>query len=88
MVRRFEARYARVMLTLKARIRDGRLRIDEPYDAPDGTEVDLAVLDDGDSLDERERERLHAALARSHEQRERGEVIPADEVLASLGNIR
>ena len=72
------------MLTLKARVHQGRLKLDEPYDAPEGTEVDLAVLDDGDALDEEERARLHQALVRGHEQMLCGEVVPADEVLAKL----
>ena len=49
------------MLKLKAQVHKGRLKLDEPYDAPEGTEVDLAVVDDGDDLDEDERARLHAA---------------------------
>jgi hypothetical protein len=73
------------MLTLKARVRNGRLRLDEPYEAPEGTEVDLAIIDDGDELDEESRARLHAALSRGHEQMVRREVVPADEVLSKLG---
>ena len=72
------------MLKLKAQVHQGRLKLDEPYDAPEGTEVDLAVVDDGDDLDENERARLHAALARSHGEAQRGETVPADEVLAKL----
>ena len=72
------------MLKLKAQVHQGRLKLDEPYDAPEGTEVDLAVLDDGDDLDDAERARLHAAIARSHDEAQRGEVVPADEVLAKL----
>ena len=77
-------RYDWHMLTLKARVREGRLRLDEPYDRPEGTEVDLAVLDDGDALEEEERARLHQALVRGHEQMLRGEVVSADEVLSRL----
>ncbi len=73
------------MLTLKAHVRNGRLRLDEPYEAPEGTEVDLAIIDDGDGLDHESRARLHVALARGHEQMVRGEVVPADEVLSKLG---
>lgn len=72
------------MLKLKAQLHQGRLKLDEPYDAPEGTEVDLAVLDDGDDLDQEERARLRAAIARSHDEAQRGETIPADEVLAKL----
>lgn len=72
------------MLKLKAQVHQGRLKLDEPYDAPEGTEVDLAVLDDGDDLDDAERSRLHAAIALGHDEAQRGEVVPADEVLAKL----
>lgn len=71
-------------MKLKAQVHDGRLKLDEPYDAPEGTEVDLAIVDDGDELDEEERARLHAAIARSHLEAQRGETTPADEVLAKL----
>jgi hypothetical protein len=29
------------VLKLKAQVHQGRLKLDEPYDAPEGTEVDL-----------------------------------------------
>lgn len=58
--------------------------MDEPYDAPEGTEVDLAILEDGDSLDEEQRAQLHAALMHGHEQMVNGHVIPAVDVLAKL----
>jgi hypothetical protein len=35
------------VLKLKAHVHQGRLKLDEPYDAPEGAEVDLAVVDDG-----------------------------------------
>jgi hypothetical protein len=72
------------MLHLKAKVRRGRLKLDEPYDAPDGTEVDLAVIDDGDSLDAADRKRLHRALAKGHEQIARGEVVESKKVLSKL----
>jgi hypothetical protein len=72
------------VLKLEAQVHQGRLKLDEPYDAPEGTEGDLAVVDDGDDLDENERARLHAALARSYDEAQRGETVPADEVLAKL----
>lgn len=72
------------MVTLRARVHDGRLKLDEPYDAPEGTEVDLAVVDEGDALDEAERVRLHQALIAGHAQIARGDVVPADEVSKRL----
>jgi hypothetical protein len=50
------------MHALKARVRDGRLVLDEPTALPDGTEVRVALLD-GDELDEEDRAALEAALA-------------------------
>ena len=72
------------MVKLKARVHNGRLQLDEPYDAPEGTEVELTVIDDGDSLDDEDRARLHEALLRSHDQMARGEGVDADEVLEKL----
>ena len=33
-------------MPLRARVKNGRLLLDEPTELPDGTEVNLAVLDD------------------------------------------
>ena len=41
-------------MALRARVRNGRLLLDEPTDLPDGTEVELAVVD-ADELDDQER---------------------------------
>jgi len=71
--------------TLKARVHNGRLILDEPCDLPEGTEVDLVPADDGDDLDDADRLRLHAALERSAEQFRTGQGIPAAEVLRTLG---
>ena len=49
------------MIALKARVRNGRLVLDEPTQLPDGSEVRVALVD-GDDLDARDREALHAAL--------------------------
>jgi len=48
---------------LKAHVRDGRLVVDEPTDLPEGAEVELAVLDD--SLSAEERRLLHESLDRA-----------------------
>ncbi len=53
------------VMTITARVRDGRLVVDEPTDLPDGTEVQLLLLDPGDWLDERNRAALHEALRES-----------------------
>lgn len=69
---------------LKARVRDGRLLLDEPTELPEGTVLDLVIDDDGDDLDSVEHEALQAAITRSLEQARHGRAAPADEVLAKL----
>ena len=73
-------------VTLRARVRGGRLILDEPVDLPDGTEIDLVPADEGDDLDEAERTRLHQALRRSAKQLRSGENTTAKKVLAELGS--
>lgn len=71
-------------MTLKARVHNGRFVIDEPTELPEGTEVDLLLLDPGDWLDPDDRAALHRALAASEEDIENGLLIDADEVLREL----
>lgn len=73
-----------MVLALRARVRNGRLVLDEPVDLPDGTEIDLVPADEGDNLDPEARARLHAALARAAEQFAQGEGIAASEALNRL----
>ena len=48
-------------------MREGRIRVDEPTDLPEGTVLDLVVDDEGDDLDDTEwaalEEHLRASLA-------------------------
>ena len=46
--------------------------------------VDLVIDDEGDDLDDEQREALDAAIAKSIEQAAAGQVAPADEVLVRL----
>ena len=73
-------------MTLRARVRNGRLTIDEPTNLPEGAEVTLVVTPD-DELDEGERARLHAALLASEAEWAEGGV-PAAEVIARLRRSR
>jgi hypothetical protein len=70
--------------TLRARVRGGRLVLDEPSSLPEGTEVELVPADDIDDLDEDERARLHGFLADSIRTHVPGSGVPADEVLARI----
>jgi hypothetical protein len=70
--------------TFRARVRAGRLLLDEPSSLPDGTEVELIPAEDIDDLDPAERARLHGFLAESIGEHVPGTGVPADEVVARL----
>jgi hypothetical protein len=69
---------------VRATVRNGRLVVDEEINLPEGTVIDLVIDDEGDELDEHERAALDAAISISLEQEARGEVKPAEQVLARL----
>lgn len=71
-------------MTLKARVQNGRLVVNEPTRLPEGTEVDLLPLDPGDWLDSSDRAALHRALIASQADLEAGRLIDAEEVLREL----
>jgi hypothetical protein len=71
-------------MTIKARVRDGRLVVDEPTNLPDGTEVELLPLDPGDWLDDTDRAALHAALAQSQADVDAGRLVDAADILRRL----
>jgi hypothetical protein len=69
---------------LRAKVVNGRLVVDEPTSLPDGTEIDLAVLDPGDELDEQERAALHAALADAWRSARSGQTSDAQSLFEKL----
>ncbi len=69
------------MLTVRARVKNGRLVVDEPTDLPEGTELELAAIDD---LDDAERARLHEALDAADEELRAGKGIPGERVIQAL----
>ena len=71
-------------MTVTARVRKGRLVVDEPTDLPDGTELSLLPLDPGDWLDEEDREALHRALDASEDDVAGDRLIDAAVVLKEL----
>jgi hypothetical protein len=70
------------MLTVRARVKNGRLVLDEPTDLPEGAEVELEAV--GDDLDHEDRARLHAALDAADDELRAGKGIPGEQVLAAL----
>lgn len=71
-------------LTLIARVRDGRLVLNEPVDLPEGTELELVPAHDEDDLEDDDRARLHAAIAQSAEQFRNGRGTATDIVLRDI----
>lgn len=70
---------------LRARVRNGRLVLDEPTDLPEGEEGELVRLEELEAaLSEDERARLDESIAVSFEEAKRGQLIDADDVLAKL----
>lgn len=75
------------MQAFKARVRNGRLVLDEPTDLAEGSVVPLEISDEWDELDESERKALHREIAASIAERRAGApTFSAEEVLAELGS--
>lgn len=72
------------MKTLTASVREGRLRLDEPTELPEGATVELVVADAGDELDDEERAALHAALDTAWASAKSGRTAPVAEILEKL----
>jgi hypothetical protein len=72
------------MSTLRARVENGRLRLDEPTDLPDGIVVPLEIADDWDDLEDRERTALHEAIRAGFEDAKAGQTIDARQWAAEL----
>ena len=69
------------MLTVRARVRNGRLVVDEPTDLPEGSEVELATMEDEPwDLTTEQRTELKARLASSDPTKH----VPAADVFARL----
>ena len=71
-------------MTIKARVRAGRLVLDEPTDLPEGAEVELLPLDPGDWLDDSERIALHQALRDSDVDVAQDRLVDAEKILREL----
>ena len=72
------------MHALKARVENGRLKLDEPTDLPEGSVVALEIAADWDDLEDDERAALHDSLRESAGQMNAGQTIDAARALAEL----
>jgi hypothetical protein len=75
------------MQTYRARVRSGRLTLDEPTTLPEGTEVELISVDELD-LGEEEIDELRHVLAQGLEEARTGAGIPAGQALLELDSHR
>ena len=71
-------------MTMRARVTNGRLVLNEPTGLPEGTEVELLAVDDVDQLDPADRAKLFGFLTSSVRSHVPGTGIPAEVVLAGL----
>ncbi|MCP4448966.1 MAG: hypothetical protein GY811_27075 [Myxococcales bacterium] len=69
--------------TLKAVVSGGQAVIKDVGDYPDGTVLELSVVED-DGLDEAERAELDAALDKSWDQAQAGKTRPMKDVVVEL----
>jgi len=67
------------MLALKVQVKNGRLVLNEPSDLPEGAEVEVVVIDDDLSVEDRAE--LHASLDRALDDSEAGRGADAAEYL-------
>ncbi len=70
------------MQALKAHVKGGRLVLDEPTDLPEGAEIEMAII--GDELSDEERAELHRDLEASIAEADAGETADFSSVLADL----
>lgn len=71
-------------MTIKARVRRGRLLVDEPTELPESTEIELLPLDPGDWLAEEDRAALHEALRQSDADVAAGRLADAETILREI----
>ena len=77
------------MHALKARVENGRIKLDEPTDLPEGKLVELVPLDEvllsgGDDLDDEQRGALHESIREGIEDMEAGRTVDAKIAIAAL----
>jgi len=72
------------MNAVKARVHNGRLVLDEPTELPEGTEVVLVAIEQGDELGDEERVELDRAIHEGLDDLKAGRMVDGDEVIARL----
>jgi len=79
--------YPSHMSLLRGRVQGGRIVVQDVVDIPEGTEVQLMLVEDTaeeDQLDAEDRAHLEAAIAKGRQELADGRGIPAQQVVAEL----
>jgi hypothetical protein len=58
--------------------------VEDHVDLPEGAEVRLQIVDDGDDLDAADRARLHDEIALSRAEAAQGDTLSVEEAMAQL----
>jgi len=72
------------MSGLQARVKNGRLIVDEPTSLPEGTVLDLVLDDEGDDLGDSECALRDAAITKAWQQALDGQGRPVESLLRDL----
>jgi hypothetical protein len=72
------------MRAFRAHVENGRIIVDGPTDLPDGTELYLLPIREGDELDDEERAALHAAIVEAEEELDAGKSVTEDQLWTRL----
>ena len=72
------------MSGIRAKVKDGRLLLDEPTSLPEGTVLELVVDDEGDDLTDGERQALNEAIRQAWLSAAVGRVKPAKAIVDEL----
>jgi hypothetical protein len=72
------------MSPIRAKVKNGRLVLDEPTNLPDGMTLDLVLDDEGDDLTPQERKVLDDAITKAWASAQAGKLRPADQLIAEL----
>jgi len=70
------------MSPLRARVTNGRLVLNEPTTLPEGTEIELALIED--DLDDTDRAQLHTELDAADDELRAGKSISGKQLAAAL----
>ncbi len=75
-------------MPVRATVQHGRLIVDEETQLPNGTVLDLVIDDEGDDLDDVQRQALDASISTSLRQATNGDMAPVADIMARLRSRR